>query len=296
MQEGLATFGSEAKRIMDLFCEVLPKERSESHLYHYTDEAGLKGILRSGKLWLTEISRLNDPSELNHGFEVGIGVLKAAVMNGSPYCKKFADLIEAFYKQMGIRDSAQFFVGSFSWHREDLCQWRAYGDDGRGYALEFDVAAIDSVVERQPPTEAFPLTYADSRLQTLDGEIVEAFRRLVDIDLIMQSKPEKEDLADVCTGLLVQLLRAAVFFKHEAYENEREYRLLQTYMARTQNPEIRHIELDWKSTVPRALKAVIVGPGEDQENRRQCAQNYLRSLHSESVTAVCSAIPYRAKG
>jgi hypothetical protein len=35
-------------------------------IYHYTNDAGLRGILESGKLWLTDIFNLNDPSELSH--------------------------------------------------------------------------------------------------------------------------------------------------------------------------------------------------------------------------------------
>jgi hypothetical protein len=30
-------------------------------IYHYTNDAGLRGILESGKLWLTDIFDLNDP-------------------------------------------------------------------------------------------------------------------------------------------------------------------------------------------------------------------------------------------
>ena len=33
-------------------------------IHHYTDDNGLRGILKSGKLRLTDVFYLNDPSEL----------------------------------------------------------------------------------------------------------------------------------------------------------------------------------------------------------------------------------------
>jgi hypothetical protein len=33
-------------------------------IYHYTGDVGLRGILETGQLWLTDVYGLNDPSEL----------------------------------------------------------------------------------------------------------------------------------------------------------------------------------------------------------------------------------------
>jgi hypothetical protein len=46
-------------------------------IYHYTNSAGLKGILESGNLWFSDIFGLNDPSELRHGLGCAIDILKA---------------------------------------------------------------------------------------------------------------------------------------------------------------------------------------------------------------------------
>jgi hypothetical protein len=44
--------------------------KPEELLYHYTDQAGLDGILSSGCMWATHYEFLNDLSEREHGFSV----------------------------------------------------------------------------------------------------------------------------------------------------------------------------------------------------------------------------------
>jgi hypothetical protein len=39
-------------------------------LWHYTDAAGLSGILTSGKIRATHVAHLNDPTEIVHGEEL----------------------------------------------------------------------------------------------------------------------------------------------------------------------------------------------------------------------------------
>jgi hypothetical protein len=56
------------KTALGLFGEELNAKPRPRIIYHYTDAKGLKGILESGALWLTDIRNLNNPSELKHGF------------------------------------------------------------------------------------------------------------------------------------------------------------------------------------------------------------------------------------
>jgi len=44
-------------------------------LYHYTDEAGLRGILQNQEFWLTSYVSLNDTSELKFGIDAAATVL-----------------------------------------------------------------------------------------------------------------------------------------------------------------------------------------------------------------------------
>ena len=68
MQDALDKFGREAEQIITSFRKKLDLQKQPPIIYHYTDDVGLRGILETGQLWLTDIFNLNDPSELNHGF------------------------------------------------------------------------------------------------------------------------------------------------------------------------------------------------------------------------------------
>jgi hypothetical protein len=80
---------------------------------------------------------------LNHGFEIAIRELKEMVVDGPPESRKFANDLEFVDKRKIIQKSADFFISSFGLCGDDLGQWRAYADGGRGFALGFDAAALE---------------------------------------------------------------------------------------------------------------------------------------------------------
>jgi hypothetical protein len=45
---------------------IIDQAKPKALLYHYTDQRGLLGILRSQSIWATHIRYLNDSSEYNH--------------------------------------------------------------------------------------------------------------------------------------------------------------------------------------------------------------------------------------
>jgi hypothetical protein len=99
----------------------------------------------------------------------------------------------------------------------------------------------------------------------------------------------------------VSVLRAALFFKHEAYSNEKEFRFLQIHKAGMSEVKwrarayslIRYREFDWRSAAPGALKKIIVGPA-NQDKASEFAKGCLRLSNLDNVEIVVSKIPYRA--
>ena len=75
MQSALNTFKNAAEAITNDWHSKLKKKPVPPVIYHYTTGIGLNGILGSGKLWLSDILSLNDPSELLHGFDLAAQVL-----------------------------------------------------------------------------------------------------------------------------------------------------------------------------------------------------------------------------
>lgn len=127
---------------VNAFIQTFGNSPAPPILYHYTDDRGLRGIIETGKIWLTDIFALNDPAELRHGIEHAIQRIRELARTGKPELKLFADRF-AEIRKGGIERSAHYFVACMSTRGDDLGQWRAYADDGRGFALGFQGDAFE---------------------------------------------------------------------------------------------------------------------------------------------------------
>ena len=104
----------------------------------------------------------------------------------------------------------------------------------------------------------------------------------------------------------VHCLRTALFFKHQAYANEVEYRFLQLHAGlpypapevkyRTRPYElVRYREFNWRASAAAALKKVIVGPAADKTKAALFVKECLRAYHrGPLVELTTSAVPYRS--
>lgn len=115
----------------------------------------------------SHIFNLNDPSELSHGLSHAVKILNSKAAKGPPESKLFTEDLAAFLQQGGIQKSGHYFMCSFSSCGDDLGQWRAYADNGRGYAIGFDAHALEDKFAEQataPILKVFPITYKDVEL------------------------------------------------------------------------------------------------------------------------------------
>ena len=184
MRSELQKFDQAAAHLIDCFFTTLEVPRPPT-IYHYTNDIGLRGILETGKLWLTDMFNLNDPSELSHSLSHMVDALNSKAVNGPPESKIFAQAFEAYLRQ-GYQKVAHYFICSFSKVGNDLGQWRAYADNGRGYALGFDagemVRAFKNPSGKPVPNNAtFPMIYKDSKSIELHKKIVEKMFNLISL-------------------------------------------------------------------------------------------------------------------
>ena len=76
MTAALKDYERAATKVLQTFVTRIEAASQPPMIYHYTNDAGLKGIIESGKLWFSDIFGLNGPSELRHGLAVAIDVLE----------------------------------------------------------------------------------------------------------------------------------------------------------------------------------------------------------------------------
>jgi Protein of unknown function (DUF2971) len=177
MRDAVERFNDDAQEIVQSFLATLESQPPPKIVYHYTNDLGLKGILETGQLWLTDIFSVNDPSELTHGFSLAINAVATKVAHDSPAGQVFARNFAAFAQQRAIPKTAYFFVCSFSPCGDDLGQWRAYADNARGYALGFDTEALENGFTKKdgvpiPNNSTFHVAYNDARLLELQRQLV----------------------------------------------------------------------------------------------------------------------------
>ncbi len=121
---------------VDEYAKRLVTKSPPETIYHYTNLDGLQGVLKSGKLWLTDIFGQNDTSELRYGVRHACDCLDVEAPRihpvGTMLARQFRDLCET-----GLPSVARYFVGCFSLAKNDLDQWRKYADNARGFSLGF---------------------------------------------------------------------------------------------------------------------------------------------------------------
>lgn len=113
--------------------------RPGAMLYHYTNETGMRGILDSGELWATRLTCLEDKGETEYPIDLCRNYL-ADRQKQEPWVRNrfLVKLIRTMRSSEGIVHSLDEQAAACLSMKTNLSsQWKAYADDGRGYALGF---------------------------------------------------------------------------------------------------------------------------------------------------------------
>jgi Protein of unknown function (DUF2971) len=285
-------------------------------LYHYTDASGLKGIIESQQIWFTSHRYLNDPSEIIFGTGAAQETIATVSAQRSGRVKIFCDVLADLFNVGNITKSLEYLVASFSRERDDLGQWRAYGRDGHGFAL--GLASHLFQVEEQKPdqkpnevTVVYPVEYGRIRARDRYYEIVQKAA-----DIFEDTVNNHEDLMrDKAVGIAFvenyakeviadEMIFVYLTSKHEAYEHEREVRLmmlglhtkLKPYIeTRVKNGElVAFVRHAMPIKEPGSIVEVVVGPsaGADAEH---AVRSLLNSAGIQPTVPIRrSDIPYRS--
>lgn len=303
----------QCEAIVESFVRTIEGRPAPDFIYHYTDAPGLFGILTGGRLRLTDIFGLNDPSELRHGIRVGISALFHATQSGHPAGKIFSQRFQEIMSGH-IEAIAHFFVGCFSQNGDELGQWRAYGDDGRGFAICFDGKALENVFTRpqgqlDPQNSTFPVTYDDSQLLKVQRELADAIVSKIAMPAGRGLEPLviNQFMKELSRRLSLHIVRTSIFFKHEGYRSEEEFRFLHLRrfdaelgdikLRARDTSLIRFTELTWAGATAPIIQRITIGPAANYEKGKefvkQCASEAKLAIEDDQILR--SAIPYRGR-
>lgn len=266
---------------------LLITDKPSATIYHYTDVNGLIGLITSGCIWATHVSRLNDSSENAHGFNLVI----AHVRDNLP--KSSRPLIEKALLEL---QSVDTYVACYSTNCDLLSQWRNYTGTRVGYSLGFETSRMVTLDDRMPLLEQ--VIYKDSVAKA----VLNLLLKKVD-DFLNQNS-----FGEVEVGYLLGMVRAmlniiACIVKHHKFEEENEYRQffqpgrtglkMEPFFRASQFGLTPYVKIQFleKGTLP--LKNVTVGPCQDFDNESNALRLLLGSCGYEGVEVLKSEIPLR---
>jgi hypothetical protein len=229
-----------------------------SSVFHYTDAAGLLGIISSQSLFASDYRYLNDSTE---GREIRNLILPIFEREVAEHTQKLVDkkwLQREFYDEYGRRghqlqaeslytsisqaadNISPFFVLSFCRHDENsdqfrhglLSQWRGYAEAG-GFAVEFDENMLDELLKAETKEFEYVITKSDDVAYKDFNKLfkAEAYKGIAGGLIYKLFESRGLDVSEI-TGkkqvaeIVLDYIKLAPFLKHPSFSEEREYRIV----------------------------------------------------------------------
>jgi hypothetical protein len=259
-------------------------------VYHYTDAAGLKGVLESGRLWASDMLYLNASREVTYAYGLMCDHLRRNWNTSDMALNDFCARAEAELDPR--RWARSVFLACFCEDGDALTQWRAHTADG-GYALGLRTAALENVGVRFQRAALRRVVYSAELQNAL-------LQRLLDRTLTLvrsrsgESAEQRAATSDAAMEFLSDhLIEFVASFKHHTFEQEAEWRLVvvldtgyagegtgQVHFRVADGHPVPYAELDISPrTGPSAspLAEVVCGPVDRSALAARSIQTLLRS-------------------
>ncbi|WP_449429952.1 DUF2971 domain-containing protein [Pseudomonas putida] len=265
--------------------------------YHYTDAAGLLGIIQNGRLWATDLRFLNDPSE---GTYLPERLLELMALKPGGINDIEQKIIEGVKNALlSPRSNYPAFCVSLSADGDLLSQWRGYGDFGKGYAIGLNLG-FDSV--HPQVAHFYDVVYGDDQFMDLAVDL---------LDLFASATPKWSDMMYGEWAATLSVI--AKSFKHQGYSEEQESRLICSRSGDGVDLFTNELPLKFRAKgsdlipyIPMSLglladgdeprlpiQRIVVGPGVNFERNYSSIADLLKANSYENVIIERSAIPFR---
>lgn len=283
-----------------------------SILYHYTDAAGIVGIVEKGELWASDALFVNDSTELVYIRGVLADVL-AELNRTYAHDRVVIATLDGVERAVWgfVSELFDVYVSCFCEDGDLLSQWRGYPSAGGGYAIGFRPGALSGmamlrrVIYDEEAQRDLLRALIDSLCRAMEGIPV------TDLEHYLELASAKH-LAHIGTALV----ECSFCFKHRKFREEAEWRLVR---LRVRDPDVMPSEEElhpWPKLRPtrtgllpyvivklardadgnEPISEVVVGPGSHPELATKAAAQLLGSAGypDPAKLVMRSAIPLRA--
>jgi len=212
--------------LIDLPTQTVPPSKI---VWHYTDLAGLLGVLSTDTLWASGSGLLNDVEEFKHGAKVVRDAFELAKATMTPAQRDFVERKLLVAEESYLAEPS--FVLCASTDGDSLSQWRGYSR-GSGYAIglrtsdRLDLLEIEGAREAENSEWQFvspwrKVLYQAPQKASLAAEFIS---RLADLG---NSPPSERWNEALVTAYAAPAYGAAISrMKHPGFKDEREVRLV----------------------------------------------------------------------
>ena len=228
-----------------------PTDRPE-RLFHFTDSAGLVGILQSRSLRASLATSLNDPSEIAHGMQCSREVLARGVVSIS---REFLDTTSRLLDPANVRQAYRLewraYVISFCASVDNVLHWLHYGRSGTGVAIGFDATAV-----RRAPFDLFKVVYDRAEQDRLVASVIQGTAGALEHCLVDLEAAEGDALKEVAAHIAAGRLWAlASLMKNPVFAAEGEWRLVTHDLRgeRIPNEHMVPLRMDYRATSGRVV-------------------------------------------
>ncbi len=207
-------------------------------IYHYCDANALLSILEYKTLRFTHAAYLNDTLEIRRGVEFCRGILHE-LLTDAPNDPVLTSAV-AYLTHV---EDWQYYVCCFSESEDKLSQWRAYADDGAGFAIGFSAVHLSRDSDSPFECRLDKVTYDTSPLR--DG--LSSF--VSDLQSQLAELPDDTDKDEMqfCVENAASrtggwCIDQSAFHKDVGFIEEEEWRSVRTYRLEGSEEEKRLLE------------------------------------------------------
>jgi hypothetical protein len=287
--------------------EYYPTMPTDETNYHYCSSKAFAKIIRSKKLWLTDMFSTNDKEEHRWLRKVASEVIEAERQRPSRQWKETTTRLLRTLS-IDIDEIGEVYLACLSRRRDSIGQWCRYADDGQGFAIGFARAYM--LAKQQELGERFidiwDVKYSVEEHKQLVLDAIEAAERERQESSRVLSEKEKDNCDGAFLNTFIRSIwNSAPRCKHPAFEEEQEVRVvchaiwgrmdedrkLDMGTRRSRTGIARYYKLPLKAMDLQPIKEVILGP--KNTSRISHVVKLLEDRGYRSVGVFRSDVPYR---
>jgi len=290
---------------------IEPTIELPEHLYHYTSQKGLLGILQNHKLRMTNIFYMNDSNEFSHPMGLfqqewdkyvnetlekmnSLESFKEEPMTLGDISKNVKNFHDRIFNELCQSIGMEIFVFSFSGKGDDLSQWRGYCPNTGGFCIEFDKEKLFDIVDKHKRYRIGVCSYTHKEKIKLIDNIIDKYKNSIENWLLQKDKKNTRKMFN-------EMMNVIPFLKDNSFIDEDEYRIC--YNSEGENTKFIEGNSMIKPYYESELKGddgklpiskIIVGPTPHPELSKLSVKSLLKSEKYKGIEVEKSKIPYRS--